>query len=92
MKLPRLVLVKWLDAYGVSPDWISVEDAKPSPLVNQSVGWLFHENDDCVVVIPHVAMSDHPRAEMQICGDMMIPRKAVVEIIELIIPHGRIIQ
>jgi hypothetical protein len=48
----------------------------------QSVGWLAHDGDDCKVLVPHVAQvgGDEPD---QGCGDMTIPARAVVKVVDL---------
>ena len=80
---PVLVLVKWLDSYGCSSEWQPIKDINAPAMVCSSVGWLVHEGEDSIVVVPHMSPPDHAHAEWQGCGDMTIPRVAVVEITEL---------
>lgn len=79
----KLVLVEWLDSYGCSSEWQRLDQANPQVLRCHSVGWLFHDGDDCKVIVPHLSEADHVSAEQQGCGDMTIPTKAVLSITEL---------
>lgn len=78
----RLVLVEWLDSYGCSSDWQAIESCNPKLLSCRSVGWLAYDGDDCKVIIPHIS-EPLPEATSQGCGDMTIPSKAVVRMVDL---------
>lgn len=82
----RLVLVDWLDSYGCSSDWRLVEACNPKVLHCHSVGWLLHEDEECVVVVPHISEAEHPAAPRQACGDMTIAKKSIVSITNLPLP------
>ena len=82
----RLVLIEWLDSFGCSSDWQILESCNPKPLVCRSVGWLFYDGDDCKVIVPHVSDPANEHAPPQGCGDMTIPAKAIVEIVDLPVP------
>ncbi len=85
----KLVLIKWIDSFGCSSTWQplgQIEDIKPMTCC--SVGWIDYENDDCVVVIPHVS-EDHNGIPQQGCGDMTIPRQAILNITPLTLPRFR---
>ena len=82
----RLVLVDWIDSRGVGTDWEFFTDpltTKPKPCYIKSVGWLAHEDDECVVVIPHVA------DDKQGCGDMTIPKIAIKRMSDLPLPGDK---
>lgn len=80
----RLVLIEWVDSYGCSSSWQSIEDpfVAPRAMLCRSVGWLAHDGEDCKVLIPHVAKVG-PDEPDQGCGDMTIPARAVVRIANL---------
>lgn len=80
---PILVLVIWLDSYGVSSEWQEITEIVAPPLTVSSVGWLLHDGEDCIVIVPHLSQADHKHAKQQGCGDMTIPKVAVVSITEL---------
>ena len=82
----RLVLVEWRDAYGVGANWEPLKDVKAPSLTCYSAGWLVYDAEDCVVVVPHLSEQGHDKAERQGCGDMAIPRSAIISIKELS-PH-----
>ena len=80
---PVLILIEWRDAYGVGTNWAPINDVTGTCLLCYSVGWLVFQDDDCVVVVPHMSQSGHPHAVQQGCGDMTIPRSAILSIKEL---------
>lgn len=78
----RLVMVEWLDSFGCSSDWVELDEScRPKPMLCRSVGWLFHDEQDCKVIVPHVA--DVPDGSKQGCGDMTIPAKAITRMVDL---------
>lgn len=78
----RLVFVEWVDSFGCSPNWESLTDAAPHLLTCKSVGWLLHDNEDAKVLVPHVtAPNEH--CTPQGCGDMTIPTRAIVRLVDL---------
>ena len=83
----RLVLVEWVDSYGCSASWQDTDGVTPSPLVCRSVGWLLHDADDCKVVVPHLSNRFHPGINQQGCGDMTIPVRAIVRMVDLAEPE-----
>lgn len=82
----RLVLIEWQDSLGCSTDWQPLAHCDPEPLICRSVGWLLHNGKDCKVVVPHISTNENPNIEKQGCGDMSIPAKSVLSIIDLVIP------
>jgi len=79
----RLVLVEWLDSYGCSSEWQTLEGSEAKPLVCRSVGWLLHDKPDCKVIVPHVSEWNYANAPQQGCGDMTIPTKSILNIFDL---------
>lgn len=82
----RLVIVEWVDSFGCSSSWQELaEDCQPKPIVCRSVGWLFRNERDCKVIVPHIA--DVPDgAPQQGCGEMTIPTKSIRRMIDLAEP------
>lgn len=76
----RLVLVDWIDSYGAAANWQSIENYSPSPMRCQSVGWIVSKNKDSIAVVPHLSEKGHPDVPQQGCGDMTIPKSAIVRI------------
>ena len=78
----KLVLIEWEDSFGCSERWqIIKEQVNAKPMICQSVGWLVQDDKEVKVVVPHMTKSDN--VDLQGCGDMTIPTKAVVRIVEL---------
>lgn len=80
----KLVYMEWVDSYGCSSDWISLEDCKPKELVCKSVGWLLFDGPECKVIVPHIA-EESPNTIAQGCGDMTIPTSAIRKIVDLVV-------
>jgi len=77
-----LELVKWVDSYGATPTWTDVDDLGATLLTCNSVGWVKYEDEDVLVIVPHVAdETDHTLD--QGCGQMTIPKCAVKERLKL---------
>lgn len=88
-----LVLVAWVDSYGVGSSWRDIggdEISDTQPLRCRSVGYLVHDHDSAIVIVPHLALP-HPglsrpngdEATVDGCGDITIPRNAVERIMYL---------
>ena len=79
----KLVLVEWLDAHA-SKGWnnFDILEQATEPLKCKSVGWLFKETKDCVIILPHVA-DQNSEIESQGCGDVTIPVKSITKITTL---------
>jgi hypothetical protein len=85
----RLVLVEWIDSFGCSPNWGVIEDDPKPPTIPvcQSVGWLAYDGDDCKVVVPHIAdATDY--SKRQGCGEMTIPSRTIIRLVDLAIPKA----
>lgn len=82
-----LVLIEWVDACGCSTDWREIAKLKEDkPMICKSVGWLTDQdvdNREFVTIVPHVTPGDHERAEEHGCGDMTIPRRAILKVTHL---------
>ena len=74
----RLVLIEWLDSYGCSSDWQSLDSVNVQTMTCKSVGWLLHEDERYKVIVPHVSDGTN-----QGCGDMTIPAAAIVSLRDL---------
>lgn len=80
----KLVMVEWVDSYGVSSSWEDTSDiSKVQPVNCVSVGWVLFEDDTVVTVLPHKAIL--PGGGTQGCGEMTIPRQAIISVKPLII-------
>lgn len=77
-----LVWVLWADAYGVSAGWQTLSELKPVLLKVNSVGWVEYEDEDILVLVPHIVGST-PNTVKQGCGDMTIPKTAIISRREL---------
>ena len=72
----EMLLVVWVDAYGVNTDWEDIENLMGGDIcINHSVGFLIEETDDSLLLVPHMAASG-----TQGCGDIQIPKAMIRKI------------
>ena len=77
-----MVMIEWLEAYGCAEDWRDLATIKNDrPLICKSVGWMIDPGGDadCVTIIPHITTGDHDNITPQACGDMTIPKRAIIK-------------
>ena len=87
IKIPKnykLVLIEWVDSYGVGSQWESLDNIQDEQHINYSAGWLIGNGKNVKVIVPHI-QPEHPEidAELMGCGDMAIPVQAIIKISEL---------
>jgi len=71
---PHLVLIEWVDSFGVTAGWEFKDDLEPlTPPRCQTVGFLIHDGEDHKTV----AMTN---SESQVLGRMAIPACAITAI------------
>jgi len=86
----RLVFVEWTDSYGCSATWQSLEDSgSAQTLICRSVGWLFRDDKNCKVIVPHMSDGDPLGIPSQGCGDMTIPSKSILRMVTLSDPSRK---
>jgi hypothetical protein len=74
---PKLVLIKWLDSKGGSPEWEFLEEIKPlEPITCISVGFLIEETDHYKTIAPTLGGG-------QVLGRITIPSCSIVKVQEL---------
>lgn len=84
-KIGSLVYVEWVDSYGCSSRWQSMENPiEPEMMVCKSVGWIAAKNNSMLVVVPH--MTEGGGIDKQGCGDMTIPTACIERIQVLLTP------
>lgn len=75
-KIGQIVLVRWVDSSRY-PDW-GYQPINLARQVHESIGFLSDQDEQAINVRPHrVRDGDGPE---QHCGDMTIPRCAVLSI------------
>lgn len=69
----RLVYVEWVDARGVTTDWVPIEElTSGTPCICISVGLLLADEPDRVIILPHFGIDPNSG-----CGEMVIPRSQI---------------
>ncbi len=85
----KLVFVEWSDSRGASPRWQHLDGFIMAPVICKSVGWLQHQDEAMMVIVPHVATGDPlDDTDQQGCGGMAIPVHAVIKMTVLGEPPG----
>lgn len=79
-----LMMVEWLDAHA-GRGWLTADQIANAdePLYCRSVGWLVAKTADCMVLVPHISGQKSGEPFMTGCGDLTIPRKAIVRSFKL---------
>ncbi len=77
----KLVLIEWVDSHS-GKGWQSLDEleGKAEPLFCRSVGWLVKETRDCKVIVPHISGEKNGGIVLQGCGDLAIPKKAILKV------------
>lgn len=77
----NLVKVVWVDSYGCGSAWEPLSSLKAMKHECVSVGYIVKDNGQCLVVVPHISPENVVLAvDEQGCGEMIIPKVAVVSI------------
>jgi len=76
----KLLMIEWVDSHS-SRGWQDFETIENSAeaLYCQSVGWLAAENKDVVSLVPHIAGERNGNQKLQGCGDLTIPKRAIIK-------------
>ena len=77
----KLVLIEWVDSHS-GRGWRTMDEVKEAaePLLCRSVGWLAVDNEDCKVLVPHIAGERNGEIMLQGSGDMTIPAVAIEKV------------
>lgn len=80
LKINDLVIVEWLDSHA-GKGWQSKEqlDSAAQIVVCKSVGFLYHRDRICTVIVPHLSDVSEESFGFGL-GDMSIPAKAILRI------------
>jgi hypothetical protein len=76
----ELELIVWKDSYGCSPVWEELDESAPlQVMLCESIGRVIRETDEAVLIAPHSTLYKLDAIIMkQYCGDMTIPKCAIV--------------
>ena len=73
----KLVFVEWEDSH--SPDgWVAFSDLRHDPIVCRSVGWTVREDEDFLVLSPHIGATDGKEFDQGL-GILTIPKRAILK-------------
>lgn len=86
-----MTYIKWIDARGCNAEWTWQKDLILHPCLCESLGWVIHEDEHAIVLAPHQSMRDADEEEPQYCGEMVIPKVAIlvrVKVEPMVDTHG----
>ena len=79
----KLVYIKWLDSVKGS-GWDIVTDMENEVTSCESVGYIVSNKKESILLVPHILDYNSKSVPQQGCGQMTIPKKAIIKIRELI--------
>lgn len=81
-KRGTLVIVRWRDSARFPSGWTFEADAHQyrKPGVGESVGWLYSEPGEDLVLIPHRMDAPDDPEQRNVMGGLAIPKEAVVSV------------
>lgn len=81
----RLFYVFWIDSVH-AVGW-QQKGEMPEPALVHSIGWMIDETDDAIWLAPHY-IPEREGVPEQLCGAMVIPRAAILQMRETASPLG----
>jgi hypothetical protein len=83
MNKKRLILIEWVDSYSVYETWDFIKElSEPTLQMCYSVGFVIKENDESIMIIPHLSgVSDYSLGAGM--GGICIPKACILKINEL---------
>jgi len=74
-----IVIVRWMDSASLNNGWAFVKSIpcfKPHEVT--SIGFLFKDDPDYVVIIPHISEIGVQSQDRQVDGSMSIPKSQIL--------------
>lgn len=69
-----LVYIEWVDSRSIGRGWSLTEDIKSAPMICHSIGWLYQDLEDSIMIVPHFA--ENPE---QCTGGLEIPKCSITK-------------
>ena len=75
----KLVFIDWVDSSRLE-GWQNLDGLGRlgEDLSCRSVGWLFQENEESIIIVPHVALNGEGGSPGQAYGCLSVPKKAIL--------------
>jgi hypothetical protein len=75
----KLEIIEWVDSEGVGQNWQEIDSSVKRKLVTCfSFGFVCNESDEAITVFPHYAHANEHYKQGQGCGEMTIPKVAIL--------------
>lgn len=71
--------ITWIDSRGVGSNWDFIENIKNETCHCVSVGVVIGEDHQAITVAPHIVFKPDSSELEQVCGEMSIPKTAIIE-------------
>lgn len=74
----ELVLIEWWDTHS-GRGWNPLDEIEETckPLLVKSVGWVICEENNCVLLVPHLAGEQNDGIKVLGHGDLVIPIRSI---------------
>ena len=83
-KIPRLVLIEWMDSIQPVTGWHFLEDAPAVEAIQCcSVGWLVGENKSARMLVPNIGDKESG-GSAQGTGFIRIPASSITRLVDLV--------
>lgn len=69
-------LIEWVDSFGCPAGWEFLDEVEFKTTTITSIGFLVHQDDEKIVIAPHVSSSE----KRQIAGHIAIPRQQILKV------------
>ncbi|MCM1516252.1 MAG: hypothetical protein NC080_07580 [Paraprevotella sp.] len=66
--------IEWKDTFGCPEGWEFADSFEPKVATVQSVGFVWKETDEYIVLVPHISGEERK----QLAGHITIPRTQIV--------------
>lgn len=86
--MEKLVYIRWIDSIGCTSEWSPIDDMLDDIRMEcESVGWIGKETKHYILLVPHwhkeKQVGENGKTTRDGCGEMAIPKVAVLERKEL---------
>jgi len=80
-----LVYIEWVDSRAIGRGWTLTDEIKSTPMICHSIGWLYQEFEESIMIVPHFA--EDPE---QCNGGLEIPKCSIRKTVGVqLIPEKR---
>lgn len=84
----KIYLIEWVDSYSINEGWELIKDMDNIELMKcQSIGYILKENEDMLLIAPHISDVDNKESLGSFRGGLIIPIISILKREELTIQN-----